>query len=207
MNSGRERVERRLIAVLIADVAGYSRLMGTDEEGTLAALKAIRRELGDPKIAEHHGRIVKTTGDGVLVEFASVIDAARCAVVVQREMARRNADIPHPKLSPSILKLCARRDRPKGERKRSSRSKAYGSNSDRPSRGRSGVGRGGRNIGLIEVFALEQQRGPMIFCNRVRKTVAEIELRWVPPPPPVSRKCIERSLCVPVGDWDRRRSA
>jgi adenylate cyclase len=85
---------RRLAAILAADVAGYSRLMGEDEEGTLAALKAIRRELADPKIKEHHGRIVKTTGDGLLLEFASVVDAVRCAVEVQREMADRNADVP-----------------------------------------------------------------------------------------------------------------
>jgi len=89
-----ERVERRLAAILAADVAGYSRLMGEDEEGTLAALKAIRRELGDPKIAEHRGRIVKTTGDGLLAEFASVVDAVRYAVEVQRAMAERNADVP-----------------------------------------------------------------------------------------------------------------
>jgi adenylate cyclase len=88
------RVERRLAAILAADVAGYSRLMGTDEEGTLAALKAIRGELADPKIKEHRGRIVKTTGDGLLLEFASVVDAVRCAVEVQREMAERNADVP-----------------------------------------------------------------------------------------------------------------
>ena len=92
-----ERVERRLAAILAADVAGYSRLMGVDEEGTLAALKAIRRELVDLKIKEHRGRIVKTTGDGVLVEFASVVDAVRCAVEVQREMAERNADVPADK--------------------------------------------------------------------------------------------------------------
>ena len=85
---------RRLAAILAADVAGYSRLMGGDEEGTLAALKAIRRELGDPKIAEHRGRIVKTTGDGLLVEFQSVVDAVRCAVEMQRAMAERNADVP-----------------------------------------------------------------------------------------------------------------
>src|SRR6202163_510588 len=98
MNSGqRERVERRLAAILATDVAGYSRLMGADEEGTLAALKAIRRELGDPKIAEHRGRIVKTTGDGVLVEFASVVDAVRCAVEIQRGMAERNAGVPQDK--------------------------------------------------------------------------------------------------------------
>jgi adenylate cyclase len=79
MNSGeRERVERRLAAILAVDVAGYSRLMGEDEEGTLAALRAVRRELGDPKIVEYRGRIVKTTGDGLLVEFASVVDAVRC---------------------------------------------------------------------------------------------------------------------------------
>src|SRR5262249_4650588 len=88
------RVERRLAAILAADVVGYSRLMGADEEGTLAQLKALRRELADPKIKEHRGRIVKTTGDGLLVEFASVVDAVRCAVEVQREMAERNADVP-----------------------------------------------------------------------------------------------------------------
>ena len=80
---------RRLAALLAADVAGYSRLMGPDEEGTLERLKALRRELVDPKIAEHHGRIVKTTGDGLLVEFASVVDAVRCAVAVQQEMPER----------------------------------------------------------------------------------------------------------------------
>jgi TolB-like protein len=82
---------RRLAAILAADVAGYSRLMGADEEGTLERLKALRRELVDPKIAEHHGRIVKTTGDGLLVEFASVVDAVRCAVEVQRAMPVRDA--------------------------------------------------------------------------------------------------------------------
>ena len=84
---------RRLAAILAADVAGYSRLMGADEEGTLAALKAIRRELGDPKVKEHRGRIVKTTGDGLLVEFASVVDAVRCAVEVQQGMAERNVGV------------------------------------------------------------------------------------------------------------------
>jgi TolB-like protein/class 3 adenylate cyclase len=88
------RVERRLAAILAADVAGYSRLMGNDEEGTLAALKTYRRELIDPKVAEHRGRIVKTTGDGVLVEFASAVDATRCAVEIQRAMAERSAVIP-----------------------------------------------------------------------------------------------------------------
>ncbi len=76
-----ERVERRLAAILVADVAGYSRLMGGDEEGTLAALTAHRTELIEPCIAEHRGRVVKTTGDGLLAEFASVVDAVRCAVV------------------------------------------------------------------------------------------------------------------------------
>ena len=89
-----ERVERRLAAILAVDVAGYSRLMGDDEEGTLARLKEVRRELADPKIKEHRGRIVKTTGDGLLLEFASVVDAVRCAVEVQREMADRNNDVP-----------------------------------------------------------------------------------------------------------------
>jgi class 3 adenylate cyclase len=88
-----ERVERRLTAILAADIAGYSRLMGADEEGTLAALKTLRREVADPKIKEHRGRIVNTSGDGLLSEFASVVDAIRCAVEVQREMAARNADV------------------------------------------------------------------------------------------------------------------
>jgi len=85
------RVERRLAAVLAADVAGYSHLMGVDEVGTLAALKAIRTEIADPAITEHGGRIVKTTGDGMLVEFASAVDAVTCAVAVQSKMAEHNA--------------------------------------------------------------------------------------------------------------------
>src|SRR5215831_16417725 len=84
-----ERVERRLAAILAADVAGYSRLIGADEEGTLARLKALRREVIDPKIGEHKGRIVKTTGDGLLVEFGSVIDTLRCATEIQTGMAKR----------------------------------------------------------------------------------------------------------------------
>lgn len=84
------RLERRLAAVLAADVVGYSRLMGADEVGTLESLKAIRREIVDPAIAGHKGRIVKTTGDGVLVEFASAVDAVTCAMVVQAKMAERN---------------------------------------------------------------------------------------------------------------------
>jgi adenylate cyclase len=84
---------RRLAAILAADVAGYSRLMGADEEGTLERLKALRRELLDPKIAEHKGRIVKTTGDGLLVEFASVVDAVRCAVELQQAMPERNTGV------------------------------------------------------------------------------------------------------------------
>jgi adenylate cyclase len=88
------RVERRLAAILAADIAGYSRLMGSDEEGTLAAIKACRRELIDPKLAEHRGRIVKTTGDGALIEFASAVDAIRCAMEIQRSMAQRNMDVP-----------------------------------------------------------------------------------------------------------------
>ena len=87
-------VQRRLAAILAADVAGYSRLMGADEEGTLARLKEHRRELIDPKIAEHRGRIVKTTGDGMLVEFASAVDAVRCAVELQQRMIQRNAGVP-----------------------------------------------------------------------------------------------------------------
>ena len=88
---------RRLAAILAADVAGYSRLMGADEEGTLERLKAVRHELVDHKIKEHRGRIVKTTGDGMLVEFASVVDAVRCAVEVQRAMVERNTGVPENK--------------------------------------------------------------------------------------------------------------
>lgn len=91
------RVERRLAAILAADVSGYSRLMGIDEEGTLAALKAYRREIVDPKIVEHRGRIVKTTGDGVLVEFASSVDAVRCAIDIQRAIPVGSADMPPEK--------------------------------------------------------------------------------------------------------------
>jgi adenylate cyclase len=87
------RVERRLTAIMAADIAGYSRLMAADEEGTLAALKTLRRDVTDCKIKEHRGRIVNTTGDGLLCEFASVVDAVRCAVEVQREMAARNASV------------------------------------------------------------------------------------------------------------------
>ena len=88
------RVERRLAAILASDVAGYSRLMGADEEGTLTRLNAHRREFLEPKIAEYHGRIVKRTGDGILIEFASAVDAARCAVELQRGMSERNEPVP-----------------------------------------------------------------------------------------------------------------
>jgi len=89
-----DRIERKLAAILAADIAGYSRLMGADEEGTLRQLKSHRKELVDPKITEHRGRIVKTTGDGILVEFVSVVDAVRCAVDIQRGMIERNTEIP-----------------------------------------------------------------------------------------------------------------
>ena len=91
------RVERRLAAILAADVAGYSRLIGADEEGTLSRLKPLRAEVIDPKIAEHHGRIVKTTGGGLLVEFASVVDALRCAAEIQAAAAESNAPLPADK--------------------------------------------------------------------------------------------------------------
>jgi class 3 adenylate cyclase len=87
------RVERKLAAILAADVVGYSRLMAADEEGTLAALRGLLRDLVDPKIAAYRGRIVKTIGDGLLVEFQSVVDALRCAVEMQREMAERNKQV------------------------------------------------------------------------------------------------------------------
>ena len=89
-----ERVERRLAAVLAADVAGYSRLMGTNEEGTLTRLKAVRKSLVDPAIAKHRGRIVKTTGDGMLVEFASAVDAVRGAVEIKCCIAEQNTAVP-----------------------------------------------------------------------------------------------------------------
>ena len=85
--------ERRLAAVLAADMVGFSRLMEIDETGTLARLKTHRIELIDPAIAKNHGRIIKTTGDGMLVEFQSIVDAVLCAAEIQRRMARRNADV------------------------------------------------------------------------------------------------------------------
>ena len=88
------RVERHLAAILAADVAGYARLMSEDEEGTLAGLRAWRHQVADPRIREHRGRIIKSTGDGFLVEFASVVDAVRCAVEMQREMAARYSNVP-----------------------------------------------------------------------------------------------------------------
>ena len=94
---GDDRVDRRLAAIFAADIAGYSRLMASDEEGTLRQLKAYRKELVDTKITEHRGRIVKTTGDGALVEFVSVVDAVRCAVDIQRGMAERNTNVPADK--------------------------------------------------------------------------------------------------------------
>ena len=93
-----ERVERRLAAVLAADVAGYSRLMGADEEGTLARLKAVRKAIVDPAMASHRGHIVKTTGDGMLVEFGSAVDAVTCAVAIQEKMAERSASGPEPRI-------------------------------------------------------------------------------------------------------------
>src|SRR5438105_12329557 len=86
-------VERRLAAILAADVVGYSRLMGADEVGTLRVLRACRRELIDPAIAARRGRLVKTTGDGILVEFPSAVDAVACAIAVQQGAARRNQDV------------------------------------------------------------------------------------------------------------------
>ena len=91
----REQVQRRLAAILAADVVGYSRLMGEDEEGTLAALTAHRTQLIEPCIAEHRGRLVKTTGDGFLAEFASAVDAVRCAVAYQDGMRDRNSEVPN----------------------------------------------------------------------------------------------------------------
>jgi hypothetical protein len=91
---GEQRIERRLAAILAADVAGYSRLMGANEVGTLRALKTLRKEIIDPALTAHGGRVVKLTGDGILIEFSSAVDAVACAVEVQRAMARRNADVP-----------------------------------------------------------------------------------------------------------------
>ena len=89
-----DRVQRRLAAIVAADVAGYSRLMGVDEEGTLSAMKSHLRDFVNPKIEEHGGKIVKTTGDGLLVEFRSVVDAVRCCLDLQQGMAERNSAVP-----------------------------------------------------------------------------------------------------------------
>lgn len=90
-------MERRLAAILAADVVGYSRLIRADEEGTLAALKELRATIIDPKIAEHRGRVVKLMGDGMLAEFGSVVDAVRLAIDTQQAIAERNATLPHEK--------------------------------------------------------------------------------------------------------------
>ena len=89
------RIERRLAAILAADVVGYSRLMGADEPGTFERIRAHRKELFEPEIARHHGRIFKLMGDGLLAEFASVVDAVSCAVVMQRSMLKRNSGLSH----------------------------------------------------------------------------------------------------------------
>src|SRR5215212_1576247 len=94
-----ERAERKLVAILAADVVGFSRLMGLDETGTLARLKALRRDVVDPLIASYHGRLVKLMGDGALVEFASVVDAVGCAVDIQRTLARQSNAGPDLRLS------------------------------------------------------------------------------------------------------------
>ena len=93
----RQQVERQLVAIVAADIAEYSRLMGADEEGTLAKLKACRRELIEPGIGRHNGRIVKTTGDGFLIEFSSPVEAVRYAVELQQGMIARNAGVPDEK--------------------------------------------------------------------------------------------------------------
>ena len=87
-------MKRRLAAIMAADVVGYSRLMEEDEAGTLNALKALRKELFAPKVAEHRGRVVKFMGDGALVEFASIVEAVQCAVDIQRSMGEREFDLP-----------------------------------------------------------------------------------------------------------------
>ena len=87
-----ERFQRKLAAILAADVVGYARLIRADEEGTLSALNSLRKDIIDPKVAEHHGRIVKLMGDGILAEFPSVVDAVRTAAEIQRAVAERNAD-------------------------------------------------------------------------------------------------------------------
>ena len=94
------QVERKLVAILAADVVGYSRLMSLDETGTLTRLKALRHDVVDPVIANHHGRIVKLMGDGALVEFASVVDAVACAVEIQRAIATQRETLPeHARIS------------------------------------------------------------------------------------------------------------
>jgi adenylate cyclase len=92
-----DQTRRKLAAIFVADIAGYSQLMGADEEGTLARLKVVRSELIDPKNKQHHGRLVKTSGDGLLVEFPSVVDALRCAIEIQQSMVERNAELPREK--------------------------------------------------------------------------------------------------------------
>ena len=108
---------RKLAAILVADVVGYSRLAGADEERTLARLRALRSDLIDPTIALHHGRVVKRTGDGIIIEFRSVVDAVRCAIEVQTGMIERNAGVaPEKRIEFRIGIQFGRRGR--GERRR-----------------------------------------------------------------------------------------
>ena len=110
-----ERVQRRLAAILAADVAGYSRLMEQDEAGTLAALKARRREIVSPLVAHHRGRIIKVMGDGVLIEFASAVDAVSCGIDMQKRFAEANTGLPERRIVLRVGINLGRRDR-RGQR-------------------------------------------------------------------------------------------
>jgi adenylate cyclase len=100
---------RKLAAILAADVVGYSKLAGSDEDRTLSRLRGLRSDLVDPAIAAHHGRVVKRTGDGILIEFRSVVDAVRCAIEVQNGMAERNAGLPPERRIVGCGNLCSRK--------------------------------------------------------------------------------------------------
>ena len=161
------KVERRLAAILAADVVGYSRLMGEDEAGTLARLTAVRKELTEPPLAEHRGRVVKLMGDGVLCEFPSVVDAVACAVAIQRGMAGREVDAPEalPELPAWQAAACAHLGRDEEAKRHAER---FAAAAEALWMGPEGSGRGGYLRWLLRVNPSRRQADLDHFIGGLR---------------------------------------
>jgi adenylate cyclase len=187
------RVEHRFAVVLSADVVGYSRLMGSDEEGTLAALRTVRRELVDPRILEHKGRIVRTMGDGLQVEFSSVVDAVRCAIAIQRAMAEHGADVPEDRRIRFRIAIAMGDVVTDGDL-------IYGVAVDRASRMESLAEPGGINVSRA-VRDQVRDRLPITF-----EDLGEHEVKNDPRPARVYRVLLESRAAAPPGG-SRRRGA